>query len=214
MSRVWMMVLAGAALALASCKTEVERRTATVGPVTEGARPPSRERVRMETSLGTVVVELDWEHAPLTVANFLSYVDRGAYDNTIFHRAMKDFVVQGGGYSPEFVELPADAPIRNEWRNGLKNTRGTIGMARDTAPDSATRQFYINVADNAKLDTARETTGDAGYAVFGRVVEGMDVIDRMRRLPVMTRRDAKGEELENVPVEPPVLVRMRRVGGR
>ncbi len=176
--------------------------------------------VRIETSKGDIVLELDRGHAPITVTNFLKYLDRGVYDGTIFHRVMESFVIQGGGYTPELVELAKldkekgnpDVPIKNEWQNGLKNTRGTIAMAREADPDSATREFYINVQDNPKLDTAREKTGNAGYAVFGRVVQGMDVVDAIRRVPVRTVTVAGMEEpMENVPVDVVLIRKVERV---
>lgn len=161
--------------------------------------------VTLETNYGTVRVELDGDNAPISVANFLSYLDAGAYDNTIFHRVVPGFVVQGGGHAPDLSELPSGPPIKNEWRNGLQNLRGTIAMARETDPDSATRQFYINLANNARLDTARAVTGDAGYAVFGRVTEGMDIIDRIARVPTTTVG-----EMANVPIEPIRVIKAQR----
>lgn len=165
--------------------------------------------VEMTTTMGPIVVELDRERAPVSVNNFLSYVDDGSYEGTIFHRVMKDFVIQGGGHTPDLAEVPGRAPIVNEWMNGLKNTRGTIAMAREADPDTATRQWYINVQDNPQLDAPRPQTGSAGYAVFGRVVSGMEVVDAIRMLPV---RSVPEREMENVPVDPPVVTRVRRVG--
>jgi len=177
-------------------------------------------RIRMETSKGRIVLDLDREHAPITVANFLKYADRGAYDGTTFHRIVENFVIQGGGWTPDLVERAKldkdagrpDVPIKNEWQNGLKNLRGTIAMARDEGPDTATREVYINVADNAKLDTAREKTGNAGYAVFGRVVEGMDVVDAIRHVPTKSVKVAGVEDgsMENGPVETVVIHRVSR----
>ena len=164
--------------------------------------------VTIETTLGPIVVELDRVKAPVSTANFLAYVDQGAYDGTIFHRVMRNFVIQGGGHTPDLAELPGGRPIVNEWMNGLKNTRGTIAMARDTEPDTATRQWYINVGDNPQLDEARPQTGSAGYAVFGRVVGGMDVVDAIRMLPV---HNIEAPEMRNVPVDPPVITSVRRV---
>lgn len=163
--------------------------------------------VAMETSLGPIVLELDREKAPISVENFLRYADEGAYDGTIFHRVMAEFVVQGGGYTPDFQERPSHAPIANEWLNGLKNTRGTIAMARTAAPDSATRQWYINVNDNVRLDSARPETGNAGYAVFGRVVSGIETVEAIRTLPV---RDMPQHSMLNVPADPPVVLSVRR----
>jgi cyclophilin family peptidyl-prolyl cis-trans isomerase len=176
-------------------------------------------RVRMETSKGDIVLELDRGRAPITVANFLMYVERGAYDGTIFHRVMEKFVIQGGGWTPDLMERAKadaaagkpDVPIKNEWQNGLKNVRGSIAMAREEGPDTATREFYINVQDNPKLDTAREKTGNAGYAVFGHVVEGMDVVDAIRHVPTheVNVPGVTDGSMGNVPLEPVVIRRVR-----
>jgi peptidyl-prolyl cis-trans isomerase A (cyclophilin A) len=178
------------------------------------------QRVKMETSMGDVVVELDPAHAPVSTANFLKYADSGAYDGTTFHRVVPGFVIQGGGWTRDFTERAKsgaaaghpDVPIRNEWQNGLKNERGTIAMARDEAPDSATREFYINLKDNPKLDTAREKTGNAGYAVFGRVVSGMEVVDRIAsaRTHAVDVAGVTDGSMENVPEEPVVIRSVRR----
>ena len=135
--------------------------------------------VKMETSMGNIMLELDRTRAPITVDNFLTYVVKGEYDNTIFHRIIPEFVVQGGGLNPELAELPSAAPIVNESGNGLSNQPGTIAMARDNNPHSATRQFYFNVADNTKLDPSPRRWG---YAVFGEVTEGMDVLQAMSQV--------------------------------
>ena len=131
-------------------------------------------RVRMQTNQGTVVFELDTQRAPLSVANFLEYLRSGHYQGTVFHRVIGNFVVQGGGYDEKQVEKPTRATVPNEAGNGLANRRGTLAMARTGAPHSATAQFYINLADNLALDPQ---VSRWGYAVFGRVVEGMDVVD-------------------------------------
>src|SRR5947199_4303322 len=133
--------------------------------------------VVMETSKGAIKLELDEDKAPVTVKNFLAYVDDKFYDGTIFHRVIPDFMIQGGGHTPGMGRKATKAPIRNESGNGLSNVRGTIAMARTSEPDSATAQFFINVVDNsASLDRAR-------YCVFGRVAEGMDVVDQVRSVP-------------------------------
>lgn len=180
--------------------------------------------VEMMTTKGVITLELDRGHAPVSVANFLQFVDRGAYDGTIFHRVVENFVIQGGGYTPDLVERAkrdkeagnSDVPIKNEWQNGLKNVRGTIAMAREEQPDTATREFYINVADNAKLDTARPQTGNAGYAVFGRVVRGMEVVDAIRHVPTGARPspDVTDGSLNNVPVETIEIKGMKRIRSR
>ncbi|OHB47523.1 MAG: hypothetical protein A2Y10_14390 [Planctomycetes bacterium GWF2_41_51] len=131
-------------------------------------------KVRISTSKGDIVVELNQEKAPVTVANFLKYVDANFYDGTIFHRVIKGFMIQCGGMTADMSQKKTNPPITNESKNGLKNLRGTLAMARTSDPDSATSQFFINHADNDFLDYG---VRDAGYAVFGKVVEGMDVVD-------------------------------------
>ncbi len=140
-------------------------------------------RVKFTTSEGDFVVELYPDKAPKTVANFLSYVDAGYYDGTIFHRVIRNFMIQGGGFTADFRRKATRAPVLNEADNGLKNERGTIAMARTFEPHSATAQFFINVRDNPNLDHTAPTPRGWGYAVFGRVVAGMDVVDRIRDIP-------------------------------
>jgi len=159
--------------------------------------------VLMKTSLGEIVLELNREKAPISVKNFLSYTDKKFYDGTIFHRVMSTFMIQGGGFTEDMQKKPTDPPIQNEWKNGLKNVRGSIAMARTSAPNSATCQFFINVVDNSKLDQPR---GGAAYAVFGKVAAGMDVVDAIRNTPTAT----KGR-YANVPVEPVVLQMVSRL---
>jgi cyclophilin family peptidyl-prolyl cis-trans isomerase len=132
--------------------------------------------IRFETSLGAFTIELFDKDAPVTVQNFLDYVDAGHFDGTVFHRVIPGFVVQGGGMTEDMKQKSTRAPIKNEADNGVKNRRGTLSMARTNDPHSATSQFFINLVDNAFLDPGR---GGAGYAVFGHVVEGMDVVDKM-----------------------------------
>lgn len=138
--------------------------------------------VRLHTNFGVITLELDEASAPVTARNFLDYVGKGHYDNTLFHRVINGFMIQGGGFSPGMREKPAGEAIRNEANNGLKNQRGTIAMARTSDPHSATAQFFINVVDNEFLDFRSETQQGWGYCVFGRVVEGMDVVDRIREV--------------------------------
>jgi peptidyl-prolyl cis-trans isomerase A (cyclophilin A) len=138
------------------------------------------ERVRVTTNLGAFVVELQRDRAPLTVENFLGYVRSGYYTNTLFHRVISNFVIQGGGVGPDYKSKPANKPIPNEAGNGLKNLRGTVGLARAAGPHSGDCQFYVNVADNQDLDPLPTRWG---YAVFGRIVEGMEVIDRISVSP-------------------------------
>ncbi len=137
--------------------------------------------VEMETSLGAITIELAPAEAPISVDNFLQYVDAGHYDNTIFHRVIQGFMIQGGAYSPEMRTRPTRAPIKNEAENGLLNNRYTIAMARTSEIDSATDQFFINTVDNNFLNHG---VRDFGYAVFGRVVDGADVVDRIAAVPV------------------------------
>lgn len=130
-----------------------------------------------ETSMGDIEIELDAEKAPVTVENFISYVESGHYDGTVFHRVIPDFMIQGGGFTVEGVEKPTRPPIKLESQNGLKNTRGSVAMARTNIPDSATCQFFINAVDNDFLDYA---PGNPGYAVFGKVASGMEAVDKIR----------------------------------
>ena len=150
------------------------------------AAPAWADKVKLATSMGDVVLDLDREKAPKTVENFIQYVRAGHYNGTIFHRVIDGFMIQGGGYKPDMSEKPTRAPIPLESRNGLSNLRGTVAMARTGVPDSATSQFFINVNDNIMLDQAQARDGN-GYAVFGKVVEGMDVIDKIRTKAVKPR---------------------------
>lgn len=156
--------------------------------------------IKLTTNLGTITLELDAEKAPKTVANFLDYVKAGHYDGTIFHRVIDGFMIQGGGFLPGMKQKPTNAPIENEAANGLKNQRGTIAMARTSDPHSATAQFFINVADNDFLDFRAPSGNGWGYCVFGRVVEGMDVVDKIKRV----RTGNKGFH-QDVPVEDVVI---------
>jgi peptidyl-prolyl cis-trans isomerase A (cyclophilin A) len=176
----------------------------TAAPPTPGA-VPSGPRVLLETSLGNLLIGLYPDKAPITVENFLRYARAGHYDGTIFHRVIPAFMAQGGGYDAKLVEKPTRPPIRNEARNGLRNLRGTVAMARMNAADSATAQFFVNVRDNASLDFGIR---GAGYAVFGEVLEGMEVVERMVAVP--TRRSGG---MDDVPVTPIVILRARVVEG-
>lgn len=140
----------------------------------------TQKRVKLETSEGNIVLELDITRAPLSVLNFLNYVRSGHYDGTIFHRVIKNFMIQGGGFSPDMQRKKTNAPILNEADNGLKNLRGTIAMARTNDPHSATTQFFINVVDNSFLDHKGKTPRGWGYTVFGHVIKGMNVVDKIR----------------------------------
>jgi cyclophilin family peptidyl-prolyl cis-trans isomerase len=162
--------------------------------------------VVMDTSMGKIKIELFPDRAPATVKNFLQYVDDKHYDGTIYHRVIADFMIQGGGLEPGLKEKKTRDPIKNEAGNGLKNERGAIAMARTDEPDSATSQFFINTVDNGFLD--RERAKDkVGYAVFGKVIDGMDVVDKIRRVKTHTVDGAK-----NVPIEDVVIRTVRRFG--
>lgn len=156
--------------------------------------------VTMETTLGEIKIELNSEKAPVTVKNFITYVREGHYNNTIFHRVIPDFMIQGGGFTKEMSQKPVHAPIVNEANNGLKNDRGTISMARTGVINSATAQFFINVVDNKPLDFRNETASGYGYAVFGKVIKGMDVVDM-----IVDAKTASKEGHQNVPVEPIII---------
>ncbi|RYU57519.1 peptidyl-prolyl cis-trans isomerase [Methylolobus aquaticus] len=140
-------------------------------------------QVKLETSLGTITVQLDSAKAPASTENFIAYVKSGHYDGTIFHRVIPGFMAQGGGFTADFKQKPTNAPIKNEADNGLKNKRGTIAMARTSDPHSATAQFFINYVDNGFLDYKSSTPSGWGYAVFGEVTDGMDVVDQMAKVP-------------------------------
>ncbi|MCW5637045.1 MAG: peptidyl-prolyl cis-trans isomerase [Rubrivivax sp.] len=158
-------------------------------------------KVRLETSAGTLTIELDAERAPLSAANFLAYVNAGHYDNTVFHRVIRGFMVQGGGFEPGMKQKPTQAPVRNEANNGLKNRRYTLAMARTSDPHSATAQFFINTVDNEFLDFKAENAQGWGYAVFGRVVEGTDVVDRIEGVKTGRKGFHDDVPLEDVRIE-------------
>jgi len=158
-------------------------------------------QVELKTTLGTIVVELDVEKAPLTVENFLQYVKDGHYDGTVFHRVIPGFMIQGGGFTADFKEKTTRAPLRNEAGNELRNATGTLAMARRPDPHSATAQFFINVADNNSLNFRFPTQEGHGYAVFGKVVKGMDVVERI--VKVQTGPGPAGHQ--NVPVKPIII---------
>jgi len=144
-------------------------------------------QVKMTTSLGTIVIQLDPAKAPVSTQNFLDYVKSGFYDGTIFHRVIKGFMAQGGGFDTKFQQKATNAPIKNEADNGLPNERGSIAMARTNDPNSATAQFFINYGDNAFLNHTSPTPSGWGYAVFGKVIEGMEVVDKMAGQPTGNR---------------------------
>jgi cyclophilin family peptidyl-prolyl cis-trans isomerase len=158
---------------------------------------PGNPVVQIETSMGTITIELFKDQAPVSVANFLQYIREDFYPGTIFHRVVPGYVIQGGGYTPELVERPTRAPIQNEATNGLTNRRGTVAMARTRTLRSATSQFYINLANNPSLDHQGFSPDVFGYAVFGRVIDGMDVVDR-----IGAAKTGVKDGMEDVPLEP------------
>jgi cyclophilin family peptidyl-prolyl cis-trans isomerase len=168
-----------------------------------GAQQPKKAKnpiVVIETSMGVIRAELDAAKAPITVKNFLEYAKKGHYNGTIFHRVIPGFMIQGGGMTADMKEKPTSAPIANEAGNGLKNVRGTLAMARTSEVNSATSQFFINVADNGFLNQRDRSPSGFGYAVFGKVIKGMDVVDR-----IVAVRTANSGFHENVPVTPVVI---------
>ena len=175
---------------------------AAVAPAPAGDAP----KVALETDKGKIVLELYPDKAPKTVQNFLDYVDAGHYNNTIFHRVIPNFMIQGGGMGASMKEKPTKAPIKNEADNGLKNQRGTIAMARTQVPDSATAQFFINTVDNGFLDFKSKTVQGWGYAVFGKVVEGMEVVDAIAKVKTGSRGGH-----QDVPVDTVMIITASRV---
>jgi peptidyl-prolyl cis-trans isomerase B (cyclophilin B) len=165
----------------------------------DGAAAP---QVQLETSMGNIVIELNRDKAPDTVANFIGYVEDGFYDGTIFHRVIENFMVQGGGFDQNFQQKQTKAPVQNEADNGLSNKRGAVAMARTNDPHSATAQFFINTVDNDFLDFKGKTPSGWGYAVFGEVIEGMDVVDKIREVETTMRGPH-----QDVPAEDIVIIK-------
>ncbi len=161
--------------------------TSTLSFATENKMPDTQAKVKLTTTLGDIVIQLNTKKAPISSENFLTYVKEGFYNGTIFHRVIKGFMAQGGGFDTSFNQKAVHAPIKNEANNGLSNTRGTLAMARTNVPDSATAQFFINYKDNAFLNHTSPTPNGWGYAVFGEVIEGMDVVDAMANQPTGNR---------------------------
>jgi cyclophilin family peptidyl-prolyl cis-trans isomerase len=164
--------------------------------------------VKLQTSMGDIVIELNEQAAPITAKNFLRYVNEGFYDETTFHRVIYNFMIQGGGFTGDMKKKETHKPIVNEANNGLSNYRGTIAMARTPDPDSATAQFFINHVDNEPLDYVENM--NPGYTVFGRVVEGLDVVDAIASVKTTTRKDENGKNMADVPVEP-VIIKSARI---
>lgn len=205
-------LLAMPALAQPGKTTPENPRNPDAPATPAAAKPaPSAEQketlvyVMMSTTAGDMVIALNQTKAPISTANFVKYMDAGHYNGTVFHRVIPGFMIQGGGFDKDMNEKGDKfPPIKNEFSNGLKNARGTIAMARTNSPDSATSQFFINVNNNAALDRARPDTGGAGYAVFGEVISGMDVADKI----VSVKTGNRGGN-QNVPVEPIVITTVR-----
>ncbi len=210
---VWFLAAAG--MAAAGCGKSGDLPTASINGASESkekevgaAHKPAFDRlhpvVQIHTNLGDILVKLDAEHAALTVDNFLAYVEAGHYDNTLFHQVSTKpiGIILGGGYDKFNHEKPAHSPIRNEARNGLKNTRGAIAMARrPDAIDSSTAQFFIDLADNPDLDYKKPTAKEYGYCVFGQVVEGMDVVDKIGQVPCHDTDKMAGTPVEQVVIQ-------------
>ena len=163
-------------------------------------------QVILETSKGTITIELDEAGAPKTVENFLRYVDARHYDGTIFHRVIPGFMAQGGGYDASYEKRPTQPPVENEARASAKNVRGTVAMARTSDPHSATAQFFVNVADNGSLDHTGKNPAGFGYCVFGRVTDGMQVVDKIVHAPT----GAQGPFTKDAPIDPIVITSARR----
>jgi peptidyl-prolyl cis-trans isomerase B (cyclophilin B) len=191
-----------------AAKTQSPAPKKTPSPAPKVQSPAAANpRVLLDTTKGKIVIELYADKAPKTVKNFLDYVKAGQYNGTIFHRVIPGFMVQGGGFTPDMKEKPTRAPVQNEADNRVANDRGTLAMARTADPNSASAQFFINVANNAPLNFQSKTPQGWGYAVFGNVVEGMEVVDAIVAVPTAT----KGF-YENVPVDPVVIRKASVVG--
>lgn len=175
------------------------------GGGTPAAGGGGKTTVVVDTSMGTFKVRLDGDKAPETVKNFLQYVDDKFYDGTVFHRVIPTFMIQGGGFTPDMTEKPTRAPVKNEAANGLKNRKGTIAMARTPNPDSATAQFFVNVVDNPFLDFRDPSPRGIGYAVFGEVTDGMDVVLKIKDVPTGMKNG-----MGDVPNEPVIIRSIRR----
>lgn len=161
--------------------------------------------ITFQTNQGNIVIELDTENTPVTAANFLDYAKEGFYDGTIFHRVINNFMIQGGGFDEKMQQKKTKDPIKNEGKKGLANKRGTIAMARTSDPHSATAQFFINVVDNDFLNFTSETSNGWGYCVFGKVVEGLDIVDKIKKTATTSRAGHQDVPVENVVIEKVVI---------
>ena len=193
-SIVAVMLALGLALCGAGCGRKPDAKIGTEGPEKASTVKRRKPMVVMDTSMGTMTIELWPDKAPRTVENFLSYVDKGFYDGTIFHRVIKNFMIQGGGFTTRMQQKETLPPIQNEARSDVKNERGTLAMARTSVVNSATAQFFVNVKDNDSLNHRDDTPDGFGYAVFGRVTDGMDVADKIS-LVKTGRNDAPVEQV-------------------
>lgn len=185
---------------LVACDKKQEENTSNK-ETTQGGEAVNNPIVKIDTNLGSFIVELNEQKAPITVKNFLHYVNEGFYTQTLIHRVIPGFMIQGGGFTTEFTQKPTQPSIKNEADNGLHNSRGTIAMARTSDPDSASAQFFINVADNNFLDYTSPTPQGWGYAVFGHVVEGMDIVDAISKQKTGTRSGHADVPTNNVVIE-------------
>jgi len=175
--------------------------TTSLSFATENKMSDTSSKVKLTTSLGDITIQLNPEKAPISSANFLTYVNEGFYNGTIFHRIIPGFMAQGGGFDTDFNQKAVHDPIKNEADNGLPNKRGTLAMARTNVPDSATAQFFINYKDNSFLNYSSPTTSGWGYAVFGEVIEGMDIVDEMAKQPTGNRGGHQDVPKTNIIVE-------------
>jgi len=175
--------------------------TTSLSFATENLMSDTSSKVKLTTSLGEIVIQLNPEKAPISSANFLTYVNEGFYNGTIFHRIIPGFMAQGGGFDTDFNQKAVHDPIKNEADNGLPNKRGTVAMARTNVPDSATAQFFINYKDNSFLNYSSPTTSGWGYAVFGEVIEGMDIVDEMAKQPTGNRGGHQDVPQTNIVIE-------------
>ncbi len=175
--------------------------TTTFSFATEKKMTDSPTKIKLTTNLGTITIQLNPEKAPVSSANFLTYVNEGFYNGTIFHRIIPDFMAQGGGFDTDFNQKPVHAPIKNEADNGLPNSRGSIAMARTNDPNSATAQFFINYKDNSFLNHTSPTPSGWGYAVFAQVIEGMDVVDAMAKQATGNRGGHQDVPKTNIVIE-------------
>lgn len=200
------IIIAGSVLLILNKTSDQPKEDISMDTDTPQETTGPAPRVVLETTFGSITLELYPDKAPLTIANFLKYVESGFYDGTIFHRVIPGFMIQGGGFTADMEQKPTEAPIKNEADNGLKNTKGTIAMARTMVVDSATSQFFINTVDNPHLDHRTKSPDGYGYCVFGRVVEGMDVVARIEKVET----GSVGYH-NDVPIEPVVIISAKQI---